>query len=719
MVKRKKRKKSKSLSKSQLLNKIHGEFANQPTKTYNYKQIAKLLGIHDVQTKRLLVELIYELVDQDLLVEVYRGKFKFKSKGGYILGTVDLSSKGYAHIVSEDIDDIVYVSKSNLNHALHGDRVKVFLYAKRKQRHYEGEVTEVIERAKTTFVGTVEISENYAFLVPNHKTMPFDIFIPFSKLNDVKDGQIAIAEIMDWPQKAKNPVGKIIEVLGDPGENETEIHAILAEFDLPYRFPKNVLNAAEKIPEEISKSEIKSRRDFREITTFTIDPEDAKDFDDALSIKQLDNKNFEVGVHIADVTHYLPENSILDKEAYHRATSVYLVDRVVPMLPEKLSNVVCSLRPDEDKLCFSAVFEIDQHANIHKVWLGKTIIHSNRRFTYEEAQKIIDSGNGDFAEDVLQLHELATKLRKRRFDEGSIAFEQAEVKFRLNENGVPMSVYFKESKESNHLIEEFMLLANKKVAEHLGKVGRGKKPKTFVYRIHDKPDPEKINTFKSFLKKFGYNINPDSKKKLSHSLNNLLNDIQGKKEQNLIEKIAVRSMAKALYSTNNIGHYGLGFEHYSHFTSPIRRYPDVMVHRLLFSYLNEGKSVDAENYEKKCRHSSNMELLAEKAERASIKFKQVEFMKDKVGIIFDGIISGITEWGIYVEIIENKCEGMIPMRDLNDDFYIFDEDNYRIFGKHFNKVYQLGDKLKIQVKSANLAKKQLDFMIAENIEEDE
>jgi ribonuclease R len=716
MSKRKKHKKAKTLSKSQLMDKILGQFSNHPSKTLNYKQIAKMLNVHDMHTKRLIVSLLNDLVDQEHLAEVYRGKFKLKSKGGYITGTVDLSSKGYAHIISEDIEDVVFVSKENLNHALHEDKVKVFLYAKRKTRHYEGEVTEVIERAKSTFVGIVEISDNYAFLIPNHKTMPFDIFIPFKQLNKVENGQVAIAEIVDWPMKAKNPVGKIIEVLGNPGENETEIHAILAEFDLPYKFPKNILNAADKIPVEITKTEIKNRRDFRNITTFTIDPEDAKDFDDALSFRKLDNNNYEVGVHIADVTHYLQENSILDKEAYNRATSVYLVDRVVPMLPEKLSNELCSLRPNEDKLCFSAVFEIDENANILNSWFGKTVIHSDRRFNYEEAQEVIISGKGDFADEILILHDLATKLRNLRFNNGSIAFEQAEVKFRLDKSGAPMSVYFKESKESNHLIEEFMLLANKKVAEYIGKAKKGTKPKTFVYRVHDNPDPDKISTFKKFLKKFGYSINPDSKNKLSQSLNKLLVDIQGKKEQNLIEKIAVRAMAKAIYSTKNIGHYGLSFEHYSHFTSPIRRYPDVMVHRILFSYLNDGKSVNEERYEKKCKHSSDMEMTAEKAERASIKYKQVEFMQDKVGKTFEGIISGITEWGIYVEIIENKCEGMIPMRELSDDFYIFDEENYRIVGRHFNKSYQLGDKVKIQVKSANLVKKQLDFIIVDNVD---
>ncbi|MDX1285022.1 MAG: ribonuclease R, partial [Draconibacterium sp.] len=571
---------------------------------------------------------------------------------------------------------------------------------------------EIIERAKSVFVGTVQVARNFAFLTPAGK-VGFDIFIPKEKLNGAKDGQKAIAEINDWPSKARNPFGEITEVLGDTGDNDAEMHAILAEFELPHIFPQNVDKAAEKIPLEIPKEEIKNRRDYRDIVTFTIDPVDAKDFDDALSLQKLNNGNWEVGVHIADVTHYVRPNSIIEEEAQNRATSVYLVDRVVPMLPERLSNGVCSLRPNEDKLCFSAIFEMTENAQVKKEWFGRTVIHSNRRFTYEEAQETIESGEGDYSTEMLNLNELAVKLRDERFGSGSIAFDRVEIKFNINESGKPLSVYFKEAKESNKLIEEFMLLANKQVAEFIGKVPERKTPKTFVYRIHDKPDTDKLISFNTFIKRFGHGIQLTTPRAIATSLNKLLTDVKGKSEQNVVETLAIRSMAKAEYSTRNIGHYGLSFEYYSHFTSPIRRYPDMMVHRLLDKYLSGGRSANEQKYEDLCKHSSDMETRAANAERASIKYKQVEFMQDHVGKIYPGVISGVTDWGVYVEL-ENKIEGMVPIAELDDDFYIFDENNFALIGRHTNKTYQLGDKVNVKVWRTNLERKQLDFRMAEN-----
>jgi ribonuclease R len=574
----------------------------------------------------------------------------------------------------------------------------------------EGEILEILERAKSVFVGTIQISRNFAFLIPTGK-VGFDIFIPIDKLKGAKNGQKAVAEITEWPVNARSPIGEIKDVLGDAGNNDTEMHAILAEFELPYKFPENVDRMAEKIPLEIPEEEIKKRRDVRGITTFTIDPADAKDFDDALSLQKLKNGNWEVGVHIADVTHYVTSNSIIEDEAQSRATSVYLVDRVVPMLPERLSNGVCSLRPNEDKLCFSAIFELTDDAELVKEWFGKTVIYSNRRFTYEEAQQIIETCEGDFSSEMLNLNQLANKLREKRFKNGSIAFERVEIKFEIDEKGKPISVYFKEAKDSNKLIEEFMLLANKRVAEFVGKTGENKTPKTFVYRIHDKPDPDKLSNFNTFIQRFGYGIQLTTSRAISSSLNNLLNNIKGKKEQNLVETLAIRTMAKAAYSTRNIGHYGLSFEYYSHFTSPIRRYPDMMVHRLLEKYLAGGRSANEQKYEDLSKHSSDMETRAANAERASTKYKQVEFMQDHIGKIYPGVISGVTDFGVFVEL-ENKIEGMIPIRELDDDFYIFDEKNYMLAGRHSHKTYQLGDEITVKIWRTNLEKKQLDFQPA-------
>lgn len=710
MGKKKKKKSGAAFNKKNLKQEILSVFYDNPQRTFNYKQLAQTLSIKDPEIVRLISVVLDELGESGKIDQVQRGRFRLRTRGGYITGRVELQPQGFAYVNSEEAEEPVLVSQGNLNHAMEGDLVKVYLYARRKRHQLEGEVEEILERAKSTFVGVIERSRNFAFLIPVGKT-GFDLFIPLEKLNGAKNGQKVVGRITEWPAKARNPFGEVTEILGNVGENETEMHAILAEYDLPLRFPEKVLKAAEKIPVDIPQEEIDKRRDMREVVTFTIDPDDAKDFDDALSLRRLEDGLWEIGVHIADVSYYVQSDSFLDEEAYNRATSVYLVDRVVPMLPEKLSNELCSLRPNEDKLCFSAVFKMNEEARITDQWFGRTIIHSNRRFTYDEVQQIIETKEGDYRDEVLRLNGLAQLMRQKRFRLGSISFERTEVKFRLDEQGKPLSVYFKEAKESNMLVEEFMLLANKKVAEFIGKVPARKQPKTFVYRIHDKPDPDKLQNFNHFIKKFGYDIHMTTPKVISKSLNDLMEKIKGKTEQNVIESLAIRSMAKAEYSTRNIGHYGLGFEYYTHFTSPIRRYPDVMVHRLLDRYLQGGRSANAQKYEDHCKHSTDMEIRAASAERSSVKYKQVEFMKDKIGEVFSGVISGITDWGIYVELEENKCEGMVSIRDLDDDFYIFDEKNYCLTGRHTKKTYQFGEAVKVEIVRANLERKQLDFKI--------
>ena len=690
--------------------KVLAAFNKHPDQPLNYKEIAKRLNINDSHTRLQISEILKLLKKEGRLQEVYQGKYKTKSiPRGYITGTVDMTRMGYGFIISDEIEEDVFVTARNLKTALHGDKVRVLLYAVKKGARPEGEVVEIIERWKTTFVGTVEILPSFAFLVPDNKNMPFDLFIPQSKLNGAKQGQKAVARVTDWNPGSKNPVGEIISVLGDPGLHETEMHAILAEFELPYDFEEDVEMDAEKISAEITLEDIKERRDFRNIPTFTIDPADAKDFDDALSIRTLDNGNWEVGVHIADVTHYVMPDSLTEKEAGQRATSVYLVDRVVPMLPERLSNNICSLNPGNDKLTYSAVFEVDKEAEVVTEWFGRTIINSDRRFSYSEAQEVIDTGEGDLKDQILILHQLAQRLRARRFAAGAFAFEKIEVQFDLDEEGKPVGIRFRDMGTANQLIEEYMLLANKRVAEFVGKKLRGK---NFVYRIHDKPDPEKISVFSHFITRFGYRLPSDSAS-LPKAMSRLMNEIAGKKEQNIIETLALRSMAKAVYSTDNIGHYGLAFKYYTHFTSPIRRYPDMMVHRLLTDYLNDKSPGDKQKLERSCEHSSKMERLAMEAERASVKYKQVEFMSDKTGQVFEGVISGVTEWGIYVEIIDNQCEGMVSVRELKDDFYEYDEENYRLRGRTSGNLYTLGDTVNVMVVRADLQKKQLDYRIVE------
>lgn len=692
-------------------------------KAFNYKQLGAAMEINNDQERLMLIEALEALKKQGFVIEKETGKYQVKETKQYVTGTIDFTSQGTAFVVYNENEADIFIPAKKSKDALQGDLVKVYIFPKRGSgRRREGEVMEVIKRAKTEFVGTIRINPKFAFVVPDSHKIHVDFFIRTSDIKGAEDGQKVLIRLKEWKQGEQNPTGTVVEVFGFPGQHKTEMNAIMAEYGLPDHFPDNVEYEAKKLPTEITEAEIAKRRDFRKITTFTIDPVDAKDFDDALSIEKLENGMWEIGVHIADVTHYLKTGTILDKEAVNRATSVYLVDRVIPMLPEVLSNFVCSLRPHEEKYCFSAVFQLDEEAQIHHQWFGKTVIYSDKRFAYEDVQTIIETGEGEYKDEIMVLDRLAKKLRHERQRKGSIFFDKAEVKFHLDEEGNPVGVFFKTQKDAHKLIEDFMLLANRKVAEFIGgkdqivpEKGGSKKeqkvdPKNVcVYRVHDVPSDEKMQELSGFAARFGYQMQLGNKQKTAQSINKLLVDVKNKKEQSMMELLAVRSMPKAIYTTKNVGHYGLGFDFYTHFTSPIRRYPDVLVHRLLEARLNGKVYSNKDELEFLCKHSSDMERTAAEAERASVKYKQVEFMKDRIGEIFDGVISGVTEWGIYVEVIENKCEGMIRSRDLKGDHFMYDEDNYRYIGKNTNKVYALGDPVKILVVEADLVKKQLNY----------
>lgn len=715
MAKKKKEKKGgKRMKKKELAELLVNYFRMRPTESFSLKHLFGGLNLTTHPLKMLCADTVQEMVEDSFLIETEKGRYKLNDKGQILTGTFVRKSNGRNSFIPDDGGEPIVIAERNSAHAMNNDKVKIALCAKRRRHDLEGQVIEILEHADSTFVGTLKVSKNYAFLLTETNTLANDIFIPKDKLKGGKDGDKAVVKITEWPENAKNPFGQVIDILGKAGENTAEMHAILAEYGLPYTYPQAVEAAADKIPAEITPEDYAEREDFRDTVTFTIDPKDAKDFDDALSIKQLKPNLWEVGVHIADVSHYVKEGSIIDKEAVKRATSVYLVDRTIPMLPERLCNFICSLRPNEEKLAYSVIFNMNDKAEVKDYRIRHTVIKSDRRFTYEEAQQIIETGEGDYKEEVLQLNRLAQILREKRLAAGAINFDRCEVKFEIDEQGKPLSVYFKVSKEANKLIEEFMLLANRTVAEHIGKVPKNKKAKVFPYRIHDLPDPDKLDNLSQFIARFGYKIRTGgSKTDVSKSINRLLSDIEGKKEQNLIETVSLRAMQKARYSIYNIGHYGLAFDYYTHFTSPIRRYPDLMVHRLLTRYMEGGRSAQADKYENLCEHSSAMEQTAASAERASIKYKQVEFMGAHIGSVFDAVISGVTEWGLYAEINENKCEGMIPMRDLGNDYYEFDEKNYCLIGRRHHRKFSLGDPVKIKVSRANLEKKQLDFTLVD------
>ncbi len=704
----------------ELKHQIFTIFNENPQLSFNPKQIIRRLLTSGEEISRMICDMALTELLKERVIEPQpdkRGAYRLtRTQLRTAIGKVDMTESGVAYIVVDDAPkeskDIIVEARRTMR-AMHGDKVKVNIIGRRRDGRLEGEVIQIIEQGKRTFVGKMERSdERYGFVAIDSRQMPLDIFIPFDNINGAEDGQKVVVEIIDWPTNSKNPVGKIIDVLGQSGDNNTEMHAILAQYDLPYSFPEELEQRAEKIGTGITPEEIAKRRDMRGIPTFTIDPADAKDFDDALSIRRLDNGNWEVGVHIADVTHYVHPGDAIDEEGYNRGTSVYLVDRTVPMLPEKISNFLCSLRPHEEKLSFSAIFEMTNDAELVKEWFGRTVIYSDCRFTYEEAQTIIEQmydNQHPLRDEVLTLNHLAQILRAARFKHGSIGFERDEAKFVLDEQGKPLSVYFKEMKLSNQLIEEFMLLANKRVAQFIGKPKDEKKPKTFVYRVHDTPNEEKFEKFRGFITRFGYHLKAERGKAVAKELTLLLQDVKGKPEENLVSTLAIRAMAKATYSTFNIGHYGLAFDYYTHFTSPIRRYPDMMVHRLLARYLVGGRSVDQNEYEEKCEYASAREVLAAEAERASIKYKMVEFMEDKIGTEWNGVISGVTDWGIYVEIEDNKIEGMVSLRDMGDDFYAFNNESYSVIGHRSGRSFTLGDVVRIKIKRADLARKQLDF----------
>ncbi len=705
----------KSISGKQLRARVLDYVESQQNNTFNYHQVSAALGFRAPGHQRAVAMALAELAFDGDLVEVSPGKYKAVSRTVAAQGQFVRRANGKNSVVTDEGETIA-VAERNSMHALNGDRVEVSVAARRKGSEPEAIVTAILEKNDQVFIGTLQVDKHFAYLLTDSKYLATDIFIPKGKLKGGETGDKAIVRITEWPEDAKNPKGEVVDILGKTGENNAEQHAILAEFGLPYKYPEAVEKAADRIKAGITAEEVAKRVDMRDVTTFTIDPKDAKDFDDALSIRKLSNGNYEVGVHIADVTHYVHPNTIIDHEAEKRATSVYLVDRVVPMLPEHLCNGICSLRPDEDKLTFSTIFEMTPAAKVVKHKICRTVIRSNRRFAYEEAQEIIEKGEGEFAEELTTLNEMAKIMRQERYENGSIDFDRVEVRFDIDEEGHPTGVYFKEAKDANKLIEEFMLLANKTVATTIGNPGGKKKAKPFVYRVHDMPDPGKLADLASLSSNFGYKIRSSgSSREVNRSLNKMLKDVKGKGEENFLSTLAIRAMAKAVYTTENIGHYGLAFEYYTHFTSPIRRFPDMMVHRLLDRYLKGGRAVDCQKLEEQCKHSSEMEQLAANAERASIKYKQVEFMAEHVGEEYEGIISGVTEWGLYVELNENKCEGLVPVRDLADDYYDFDEKNYSLVGRRHNNRYRLGDEVKVKVARANLDKKQLDFVMVNDL----
>lgn len=689
--------------------------SNQENNTFNYRQVSHAIGVDDTSSQRTIALYLAELAFDGDLIEVSPGKYKAPQRSSVTTGVFIRRSNGKNSVTTDTDGEVIFVAERNSMHALNGDRVRVNIAARRKGIEPEAEVIEIIEKKDQTFTGTLKVDKHFGYLTTDSKFLANDIFIPKAKLRGGKTGDKAVVKITGWEDDAKNPKGEVIDILGRTGENNAEIHAILAEYGLPYKYPEAVEKAAAKIDAGITDEVVAAREDMREVTTFTIDPKDAKDFDDALSIRQLPSGNYEIGVHIADVTHYVTPSSIIEREAQSRATSVYLVDRVVPMLPEHLSNGICSLRPDEDKLTFSCIFEMDENAQVINSHIARTVTRSDRRFTYEEAQAVIETGEGDFRDEILTLDRLAKILRRERFEGGAVEFDRPEVRFDIDENGHPIGVHTKVSKDANKLIEEFMLLANRTVATVIGKPAGRKKPKAFPYRIHDMPDATKLTNLSALARNFGYKVKTSgSSREVNTSINRMLADIKGTPEENLLSTLAIRSMAKAAYSVNNIGHYGLAFDYYTHFTSPIRRYPDMMVHRLLERYLAGGRSVNLEKLEDQCKHSSEMEQLAATAERSSIKYKQVEYMADRLGEVFSGVISGVTEWGLYVELDDNKCEGLVPMRDLADDYYDFDEKNYCLVGRRHNNRYRLGDMVTVQVARADINKRMLDFVLVED-----